>query len=109
MLLTSGGWVFRVNVQEATATLTKALASISVAVASCTFTLKTHPPDVNNIAVYLDTHLVPKNDSNGWSLSADGNAVTLNGDYCTKISSGEATEVQVLFGCKGYDPPIIIP
>jgi hypothetical protein len=89
--------------------LVKALAAISKAVASCTFSLSTPPPDINNIAVYLDKNLIPKNDSNGWSLSGNSQTVLLNGTYCDKITSGEATTVQVLFGCPGYNPPIIIP
>jgi hypothetical protein len=69
--------------------------------------LTSTPPDINNIAVYLDKNLVPKDASNGWSLDAGSLSVTLHGSYCGKISSGETT-VQILFGCAGYIPPSII-
>ena len=89
--------------------LANALASISKAVASCTFALSSTPPDINSIAVYLDKNFVPKDDINGWNLDTNNLSVDLNGLYCGKIASGEATTVQVLFGCPGYIPPAIIP
>jgi len=89
--------------------LANALDSISKAVASCTFALTSTPQDINNIAVYLDKNLVPQDNSNGWSLDAGSLSVTLHGGYCAKISSGEASTVQILFGCPGYVPPPIIP
>ena len=89
--------------------LTDAFASISKAVTTCTFNLTQAPPDVNNIAVYLDKSLVEKNGANGWSLGANSLTIVLNGSTCDKITSGAATQVQVLFGCPGTSPPLFIP
>jgi len=89
--------------------LTDAFASISKAVTTCTFALSAPPPDVNNIAVYLDKSLVAKDGANGWSLGANSLTIVLNGSTCDKITSGAATQVQVLFGCPGTSPPLFIP
>ena len=88
--------------------LTKALSEISKLVASCTFTFETTPPDINNIAVYVDKNLVQKG-SNGWTLGANNQSVVLQGDTCNKITSGQATTVEILFGCPGQAPPQNIP
>jgi hypothetical protein len=84
--------------------LAEALAAISQVVASCTFTLSQTPKDPNNLAVYLDTNLVP---NTGWSYTASSQTVELNGSYCDAIKKGTATTVQVYFGCGETPPPII--
>jgi hypothetical protein len=93
--------------------LAAALASISTTVASCTFTLATKPPDVNNVAVYLDKAIVQQDPAsapaNGWSFGANSQAIQLNGSTCERIKSGQASVVQVLFGCPGQLPPKNIP
>ena len=89
--------------------LATALASISVAVASCTFTLNEVPPDVNNVAVYLDKNLVPQDPANGWSFGASSQVIVLNGSTCEKVKASTASTVQVLFGCPGTTPPQVIP
>lgn len=91
------------------ADLASALASISTAVTTCTFTSPTAPPDPNNVAVYLDKNLVAKDPVDGWSFGATNQTVTLNGQSCDKVTSGAATNVQILFGCPGVEPPKIIP
>ena len=88
--------------------LADALAAISKAVSSCTFEMAQTPPDVNNVAVYLDGALVTKDSTNGWSFGANPETVLLNGTTCEKITSGAATKVQVLFGCPGQQPPLIL-
>ena len=88
--------------------LANALASISAAVSSCTFEMSQTPPDVNNLAVYLDGALVSKNSTNGWSFGATSQTVILNGTTCAQITSGAATKVQVLFGCPGQQPPPVL-
>jgi hypothetical protein len=89
--------------------LTDAFTSISKAVTTCNFNLTQAPPDVNNVAVYLDKSLVAKDSANGWSLGANSLTIVLNGSTCDKIPSGAATQVQVLFGCPGISPPLLIP
>ncbi len=93
------------------ADLAAALASITKAVTTCTFTSPTSPPDVNNVAVYLDKNLVQKDNANGWSFGANDKTIVLNGSSCAKITSGAASNVQILYGCPGdkLPPPATIP
>src|ERR1017187_3059580 len=87
------------------ADLANALAAISKAVSSCTFTMPQPPPDPNNIAVYVDGKLVAQDPADGWSFGATSQTVTINGSACSAITSGSASEVKVLFGCVGQAPP----
>jgi len=87
------------------ADLVSALAAISKAVSSCTFTMSQSPPDPNNVAVYLDGKLIAQDPANGWSFGATSLTVMLNGNACDAITSGSASKVQVLFGCAGQAPP----
>ena len=85
--------------------LTDAFSTISKAVTTCTFTSPTAPPDPANVAVYLDKNLVQKDPANGWSFGANNQTIVLNGSTCAKVTSGAATNVQILFGCKDSPPP----
>jgi hypothetical protein len=89
--------------------MSDAFTAISNSITTCTFNLTQTPPDVNNVAVYLDKSLVAKDRVNGWSLGANALTIVLNGTTCDKMTSGAATQVQVLFGCPGISPPSIIP
>jgi len=89
--------------------LVKAFADISKLIASCTFTLDEVPPDINNVGVYLDKNLVQKDSVNGWSFGGGNRTIQLNGEACEMVTSGQATEVQLLFGCPGVPPPANIP
>ncbi len=88
--------------------LASALATIGKAVASCTFTMAQTPPNPDNVAVYIDGNLVSQDATNGWSFGSSSQTVVLNGTACAQITSGAASEVQVLFGCGGA-PPQQIP
>jgi hypothetical protein len=90
------------------ADLANALAAISKAVSSCTFELSETPPDPANVAVYLDGALVPMDANNGWAFASTAKTVVLTGATCEKVTSGEASKVQVLFGCPGQAPPPIL-
>jgi len=86
--------------------LASALAAISKAVSSCTFTMSQLPPDPNNVAVYLDGKLIARDAANGWTFGTTSQTVMLSGNACDAITSGTATsKVQVLFGCAGQAPP----
>ena len=89
--------------------LTNALKAITTAVATCSFTLTTVPPDASNVSVYLDKSLVPKDVSNGWSFGANNQTVVFAGSYCAAITSGAASNVQALFGCLGAGAPQVLP
>jgi hypothetical protein len=89
--------------------LTAALSSIVVAVASCSFTMPSAPPDPSNLGVYLDKSTkVPLDPSDGYSLSPDNLTVTFNGSYCDGLKNGTYQVVQVFFGCPGEPPPSVI-
>lgn len=57
----------------------------------------------------MDKNLVAKDSANGRSLGANLLTIVLNGNTCDKVTSGAATQVQVLFGCPGSSPPPFIP
>lgn len=90
------------------AELATALAAISKAVASCTFTMPAAPPDPANLAVYIDGKLVAKDPANGWSAGSSSQIVNFNGSTCDAIKSGSASNVQVYFGCPGSPPPPLL-
>jgi hypothetical protein len=89
--------------------LTDAFASISKSVATCTFTSTSPPSDPSNVAVYLNKNLVNQDPANGWSFGANNQTIVLNGTSCDTIMSSSGTaSVQILFGCAGISPPVII-
>jgi hypothetical protein len=67
------------------------------------------PPDPNNIGVYLDKKLIPREGVNGWTLAPGNATVIFSGSYCEGIKNAVYKNVQVLFGCPGDVIPIIIP
>jgi hypothetical protein len=86
--------------------LASAFASISQLVTTCTFALSLAAgADLDNVAVYLDKHLVQKDGTNGWSFGANNQTVVLNGTTCESVKSGAATLVEILVGCAGGPPP----
>jgi Mg-chelatase subunit ChlD len=88
--------------------LSSALAAISHVVSTCTFVLAQMPPLPNSMAVYLDRNLVAKDDANGWSFGGNTQTIVLTGTSCDAITAGTATQVQVLFGCPGVQPPPVL-
>jgi Mg-chelatase subunit ChlD len=85
------------------------LSSISKLMGSCSFKSDSPPPDVKNVAVYVNGAKVDQDASNGWTFGAGTQEVVLTGDYCAKMSTGDEVDVQILFGCPGqtYFPPTI--
>jgi hypothetical protein len=90
------------------ADLAKALAEISTQVTSCTFVMSEAPPVPEDVAVYIDGKLVPKDPANGWSFGANSQTIVFNGAACDSLKSGAASAVQVVFGCPGVPPPPIL-
>jgi hypothetical protein len=86
-----------------------ALLSIVGQVASCTYTLSDLPPDPNNVAVYLDKQIVPRDSAQGWILAQDQRSVLFTGIYCEGIKAEKYKQVQVYFGCPDTAPPTVIP
>lgn len=90
--------------------LADALSAISKFVGSCSFKADKAPDDPNNIAVYVDKQQVTKDSNNGWTFGATSQDIELKGSYCDKITSGQDTAVQILFGCPGAPPfPPFVP
>jgi hypothetical protein len=90
------------------ADLAKALAEISTQVTSCTFLMSEAPPVPEDVAVYIDGKLVPKDPVNGWSFGANSQTIVFGGAACDSLKSGAASAVQVVFGCPGVPPPPIL-
>ena len=78
--------------------LSQALRSIGAQVAiSCDLPLSDAPEDPELVNVYFDNEVVPKGDD-GWQYSGD-KSILIQGAACTKLSSGDVLNVQVLSGC----------
>jgi hypothetical protein len=90
-------------------TLTDALRAVSTATTTCAFTLPTPPPDPDNVGIYLDKKLVPRDSSDGWSFGPTAQTVVLAGLYCDQVTSGAASQVQALFTCPGATLPPVLP
>jgi hypothetical protein len=90
--------------------LVEVLSSISKFVGSCTFTSAEAPPDPANVAVYVNKQRVDKNADEGWTYGDTPRDIKLTGSYCERITAGEQTSVQILFGCPGSPPfPPFVP
>jgi hypothetical protein len=87
----------------------EALAPISRTVMTCTIALPSAPPDVNNVAVYVDKHLVPNDPANGWQYGTTTSVIDLTGSYCEELLNAQDANIQVLLGCPGMAPPVCIP
>jgi hypothetical protein len=90
--------------------LSDALSAISKKVGSCLFTATQAPPDSGNIAVYVNKQQIAQDPNEGWTYGASPQEIVLKGSYCDKITAGEDTNVQILFGCPGAPPfPPFVP
>ncbi|HEX4338262.1 MAG TPA: VWA domain-containing protein [Polyangiaceae bacterium] len=82
--------------------LSNRLREIGLSVAiSCDVTLEAMPPDENLVNVYFGHTIVPRDDKDGWTWSADaGDAtITIVGSACDDLKAGRVPEVQVVAGC----------
>ncbi|MGD0677027.1 MAG: hypothetical protein ABSC94_16550 [Polyangiaceae bacterium] len=82
--------------------LAAALDSIAAQItATCSLTLNDVPPAPDLVNVFIDEQPVPQYGGDGgqpnWSI--DGTQVTLLGDTCSSIMSGQALDVRVVAGC----------
>jgi hypothetical protein len=71
-------------------------------VATCEFKLTTVPAQPNQVNVYFDEVVVPADPVNGWKI--DGQTVTLLGDSCKKVLSGDVLDVRIITGCPTVEP-----
>ena len=90
--------------------LTDALDKISKIVAlTCSFQTPQPPPDISQVWVYVNKSLVTQDDPNGWTFGATPSDIVLTGTLCDSVLAGDASTVQIIFGCPGYVPMQNIP
>lgn len=66
-------------------------------VGTCDFPLETPPDHPDQLNVWVDDVVIPRDGINGWELS--GPTLTLKGESCARVRSGEAIGVRILYGC----------
>jgi hypothetical protein len=71
-------------------------------VATCEFKLKEAPAQANLVNVYFDEKVLPQDPTNGWKI--EGPTVTLLGDACNKVLSGDVLDVRIIAGCPTVAP-----
>ncbi len=82
-----------------TTELSAALRSIGAQVAiSCDLPLAESPENPDLVNVYFDNQVVPSDPSDGWHYTGE-NSIQFKGDACTRLTSGDVLNVQVLSGC----------
>lgn len=69
---------------------------------SCAIQLKDAPKDASLVNVYMDEVVLPYEPVNGWTIS--GNTVTLVGNACARVKSGDVLGVRVIEGCPRVEP-----
>jgi hypothetical protein len=91
--------------------LTKALATIVGAVASCTFNLDKAPDVPDNVAVEFDNNKslrAPRDTTrtNGWDYTSSANTtIQLYGSWCENVTNGVYKSAKVIMGCPDQDIP----
>jgi hypothetical protein len=80
-------------------TIRKVAAKI---LATCEFKLKQAPDAPDNVNVYLDEKVLPKDPVNGWKI--EGDTVTLLGTTCDQVKNGDVLDVRIIVGCPTVQP-----
>jgi hypothetical protein len=84
---------------EDTQALSEALSAIGAEVAQgCEIELALAPRDAEQVNVYLDTALLPKDSAEGWEWKSP-KLLELQGEACQRVRSGDVQFVQVVAGC----------
>jgi hypothetical protein len=78
--------------------LADAFSKITQAATTCTFALSQTPSDPNNLAVYFNNNLVPKDGSNGWIFGSTSNQIVFTGTLCDSVKANPTVTVEAL-GC----------
>lgn len=71
-------------------------------VATCEYKLKEAPAQADQVNVYLDEKVLPKDPVNGWKI--EGATVTLLGQACEKVLAGDVLDVRIITGCPTVEP-----
>jgi hypothetical protein len=88
-----------------TSDLAAAFADIVNGVASCTYALASPPPDASLVVGYLNGAAVPTDPANGTTYDAGSNTLVFHGTSCDAIKNGQATKVDVIYGCPSAPIP----
>jgi hypothetical protein len=101
--LTTSPKYYRVDVATEEASLLAALKRIAAKiVGTCTYQLNDRRLQPNLINVFVDDVVLPADPVNGWKL--EDQTVTLVGQACERILSGDALNVRVVAGCPTVTP-----
>lgn len=79
--------------------LATAFTDIVNGVATCTYALSMTPPDPSLVTGYLNGQPVPNDPANGTTYDAGSNSLTFHGTSCDAIKGGQATTVDIIYGC----------
>ena len=83
--------------------LTKAMRDVTRGVIrTCEVQLEEQPPRLDQVNVYLDNMVIPKNDANGWKFddSTSPPTVVFTGDTCELVETEGVGKISVRFGCQ---------
>ena len=83
-----------------TQTLLDQMSAISGGLITCSYTLARSVVDPRYVRVRVDGETISFDDPNGWSLSDDKTTVTLEGESCALLQTGEGHTVDVAVECK---------
>jgi hypothetical protein len=87
--------------------LEMALATIADLVIGCDFVLTNPPADLTELfAFFNNTISVPRDPThmNGWDYDPTTMTLTFYGGFCDQLSSGQVTDVDIVYGCAGPTP-----
>jgi len=103
----SGGPVDRFYKAEDQTSLETALTSIANTAMGCQFTLAQVPATLQQVYVLLDSKTLPqdKTHKDGWDYDPSTKQVTLFGNACKSVQSGQVQQVDILLGCEAPKPP----
>lgn len=93
---------YRVDTSNETVLLAALKKIAAKIVATCEFKLTETPAQANQVNVYLDELVLPKDPVNGWKI--EGPTVTLLGEACTKVLAGDILDVRIITGCPTVEP-----
>lgn len=96
-----------------TSALAAALASVAkMATATCSFKATKAPATPELVYVYVDRHLVARDEREGWTFDEDDPTyatIVLTGSYCKAVQDGDTQGVQIVTGCPDVPPPEVLP
>lgn len=86
--------------------LEDAFLTIGGSVLSCSYVLDQAPPDDDDLSVYIDREVSPRDATHteGWDYDSATNQMTFFGATCTGLQDGTAGELLIVYGCPPVGP-----